>query len=532
MEEAKLLEIYGDVECFKAQWGTKKFVKGPVPIAPNATGNRKGKNGSGGVIVIDVDIREDSPEKSANIERLFDTFPGIKATPTLTIKSKSAKAFHMVYRWPDEYPLPVSSATSDALGKGVEMPSHYMMPNSVVDGVKYDVGNDRPVAVIPTDLALVLMRDTRDTGIQRQVSRRVTNVDSLLSQIANAPDGERNNVWKKIAPALIRELGAELALEEIALVWPGSETQDELRQKVQSTARYIGANPHDAGALSVVIPSWRRHSLLSDLMERVRYGAWSGGGGANDRRVMLALVIKALDDCQLIVKYPVETMCNHIGTKRDTVEASLRRLHESGLISFASSNDTNDGIGWGHYGLIRPVLGCLLHQGEYIINNNISFDGISFRDIPSIKSREYPYQNHGTLEPLSRVWRADGLMGRHGQLFDLVDSGVDTRAKLIKVSGAGKSTVKEAVNRLIEVGLLAEDNRKLRIASDIDAVVSRITKESGVDSRYETVRNRIDSDHTRLANWQDKRAEEESRALAEEAMRYWSDEELRRQSGV
>lgn len=531
MYKKRLKRVYGGVEAYRAKPGTKEYAFGKRRVYPWSTGNRIARNCTGGLIVIDIDVRPDEPDKSADFKSFCEAFPGVRETPTLRIQSRTTGAFHLVYRWPEEYPYPVKSVKPGKLAKGVEVPPQYMLPGSVVDGRKYKAVDRTDPAVIPDSLAIELVNDLRSIESDEVPARRVTPDDevavtALVAQMEQAGPGQTNEVYKAVAPVLVDLLGIDEAEHRLSAVWPGDD--DELRLRLESTEQYItGRGNKRKFRTNWVEYSIRRHNVLCKLMESVLVSPWVGRNATNQRRVMVALVDKALADNHLVIEYPVETMANKLGLKPEVVRRSLRSLRDGGFIGFPSLKGGKSDLG--HVSLLGSVMGGLLLPKGF--NPLMDTTGVPY---------DYPYKSIGPIGPLSPLWRVDGFTGRHGQLFELVNRGVGSRGGLCTSSGASSTTVKDCVTGLVKAGLIEDTDGALRVSGNASERAQAICVESGVHNRYESVKRGINKEHSRLAQWQSDRAAEAQEWLEEMEMREMAvrqvqdedDEQLRQQLGL
>lgn len=518
MKKERLAEVYGDVWCYATQPGSKAFKAGKPRVHPLANGNKAGRNGTGGIVVIDVDIRPDRPDVSANFDSFCAAFPGVAETETMRVTSRTEGAFHLVYSWPEEYPYPAKSiAPGTVLGRGIEMPPYYMLPGSVVDGRKY-TATRHSVKRIPDSLALAILRNDATAAVSERPARRAVDTETqareLLATIASAPPGERNAVYTRVAFPLLGLLGEDEFCERLAEAWPGDDTEDELLQRAKSTVEaYSGGYAEQPSRVVSLGYSRHRHCALVDLVERVRLGRWEGRTAATDRRVMLALALKALAANAVTVDCPVETLAREAGIYPKDVRKALRRLQARELVSFPSRRSDKPSEDYlGTVCLVRPVL-----VGLYGLGGNTPLQTHLENEY------KYPYEAKEVIGPLHPVWRHGRLQGRHAHLFDLIDSGTCTRVELASVSGVGPSTVKDTVARLIESGLVVDGDEGLAVADGVDAVVSDLCADGEVYAVYSRISAAIDKEHDRLDRW---KAETEGINLAVESRRELEDEQL------
>lgn len=523
-DKDRLKSVYGDAECFELKPDSKEFVKGKPRTSPTGEGNRAARNATGERIVIDIDIRPDSPEKSADFEAFCAAFPGVADTPTMRVSSKTTGAFHLVYTWPEEYPFPMKSvAPGTLLGRGVEVPTYYTLPGSVVQGREYTDNGLEP-AVIPDSLALTLLRPNAPAQIieeHQPYAGTGGNAERLLKVISNAAPGERNAAYLKVAFPLLGILGADEFLHRLILAWPGDESEEELEAKVKSTvAAYSGS---DTGkAPREVLYSRHRNDYLVDILNSVRYGSWKGRTAATDRRVMLALALKAVTDNQVVIDYSLDSVACDTGIYPSKVSEAYKRLVKLGCIGFPSKGDYSkiSLAGWSEsLGLLvlREITPTGLSHSNYL-------------DYLEFKARyKYPYRSKSVLPALSPVWRHKELGGRCAQVFDLIDSGVSSRRELASLSGAGGTTVKDSVSRLIELGLVVDAPEGLSVCEDAASVAQGLCNQGEVSEVYQRIREKIAEDYQRRSRYHKQRFAE---ATAVSSMCNPAEQELLEQLGL
>lgn len=195
MQAMKYLGFYLDQDCVLVPgWGkTKKVRKGcehwnladTKRYVDFLKKNAKLKNGTGGLLVVDVD-----PKNGGSIEALRRRFPDLPETRMVQTVTPHPNGFgtHLIFTIPDDVRLKWRG-----LGPGIDVPTAVMLPGSVVvcwDGVErtYELLNDLDPA--PASLTLLAVVDKgEDSGIVRQVEsddEADETVDALVRKFAEA----------------------------------------------------------------------------------------------------------------------------------------------------------------------------------------------------------------------------------------------------------------------------------------------------------------------------------------------------------
>ncbi|MGP5557670.1 bifunctional DNA primase/polymerase [Corynebacterium flavescens] len=475
-----MLDTYRSVEAYACQPGSKSFRKGAPTVSPYSRGNRAAKNGTGNLVVVDID-----PRNGGAIARLFELFPGVKATRTAKTATASRGGVHLVYRLPDGFPV----RTGIDLSPGIEIPRFYMLPMSQVNGHRYML-NEFPVAYCPTDLLAFIANDVSERAVPPVVRATGSHegVQELLATYEQAPPGQRNKLFLETALPVLRALGPEkgaLALEQYN---PGIP-DDEFKHKVNSALRKLESG--DSYLPSREVSKYRDDALV-DLLQAARAGRWEGRTGAVDRAVFLVLAWRAVVRNDFQVDFPPETIATETGFQPKTVRNALERLQNQGRTIRVFDGEA------------RWHLVCSEFT-RYLSKERETYLGEVFGD-----------DSRGWLLPVwDEVWDCDGLTGRHCQIFDLVSLGAGSVTALSEQSGAGKSTVSEAVSALVESGLLVRDGRALRVVDDAVEVAEVLKRDRGGLEHRLRLSEAITRDHERLEKALD--PEKNERRLLEEA---------------
>lgn len=126
----------GGWSSYQTQWYQSKL-----------TGNAMLKNGTGGLLVVDID-----PKNGGSVESLRRRFPDLLDTRTVQTVTPHPDGFgvHLIYTIPDD----VRVATNRRLGVGIDVPHWAMLPGSKFvgdDGIErmYELIDDREPAAAP-----------------------------------------------------------------------------------------------------------------------------------------------------------------------------------------------------------------------------------------------------------------------------------------------------------------------------------------------------------------------------------------------
>lgn len=497
----KYLRFYLDRDCVLVPgWGkTKKVRKGcehwnladTKRYVDFFKRNAKLKNGTGGLLVIDVD-----PKNGGSIDALQRRFPDLPQTRMVQTVTPHPNGFgkHLIFTIPNDVRL-----RWRGLGPGIDVPPAVMLPGSVVicpDGVerKYELLNDLDPAPAPLGLLAVIDKG-EDSGIERQPESGYEadeTVDALVRRFAEAGPGERNDVLLSVAPPVIRMKG-----HEGAALLRGAYTGDDpkwleiaLRGALQ---KYAGAS-----APNTAKPSKYLADALQRVERRARYGLWTGPGGATDRVVLFSILRLCRNEHTLTIGASVRTLSLITGLEPKTVSSATGRLVKAGLVCILQQND--DGT---EYGLIVPGLTTVPSKGESPL-------------------RGFP------VDPLHVVWLGDGLAGRHSQVFDLVSVGIRSAKEISTAGGMGYSTARDVLSRLVAVGLLERDGTAYSVPEGAEQIAEELSRELGGLEKYVRLADRIDEERARP------RGDEvaAARAADDDRRRRDEDKELMRQLGI
>ena len=502
MPPKKYLQFYLDRDCVLIPgWGKTKKVRPGCEHWDLADTKRyvdflkknaKLKNGTGGLLVIDVD-----PKNGGSIEALRRRFPDLPETRMVQTVTPHPNGLgtHLIFTIPDDV-----RPKWRGLGAGIDVPPVVMLPGSVVtcdDQIErtYELLNDLDPA--PASLTLLAVIDKgEDSGIERQAESGYEadeTVDGLVRKFAEAGDGERNAVFLSVAPPVIRLKGHQgAAMLRAAYTGDDPKTLEiALRGALQ---KFAGAAPPNMAK-----PSKYLAEALERVEARALYGSWSGPGGASDRKVLFAILRLCRNGQALAAVASVRTLSLLTGLEPKTVNWATARLVKSEAICILRQDD--DGT---EYGLIVPGLTTVPSKGESPL-------------------RGFP------VDPLDEVWLGDGLSGRHSQVFDLVGVGISSAREISTAGGMGYSTAREVLSRLVHVGLLDKAGKTYSVSDGAAQIAEELSRELGGLEKYVRLAERIDEERARP------RADELAAAIQAEDDRRRRDEdeqELMRQIGI
>lgn len=503
--------IYRKVLMHAAQPGTKKYARGMRRVTIEDEGNKLAKNGTGGVLVVDVDTKN-----GGSVEELSRAFPGVAEKETVVVSTPSG-GVHLVYSLNEYQDGNIRTRTGPLeLVKGVEVPPQYLVPGSTItrdDGSKhtYTIGEIVTPAQCPPDLWAVIADDGEEVEIQSTFNGEYEDVDYWISLWANSGAGEHNDAFTQAAFPVFAKLGIDdgaMALEENDPGW------DNFEHAINSAIRaFQGQAGNTGGTYTVRTPSLTRRIVLDMLMNNAVLGKWSGRGASNDRRVFLQLLERADALSELVINYQVETIATHTGIKPDSVRVSLDRLEEQGRIARCFPDLPH------RINLTSSVLGCyLLFKYPYPPRDRGLDGSFGFRS---------------TIHPLSELWRCDGLTGRHSHLFSLIDNGVVSHTELVKKSGGSKANVSDCLKHLVEAGLISKGEQGFSVSTDVDdEFVNRLCMEKGGYEATAGVKYRIRQSHERLDAWKAEQERKNNHNLRSAMERPHEEAELHRQIGL
>jgi hypothetical protein len=454
--------------------------------------NAKLVNGTGGLLVVDID-----PKNGGSVELLRRRFPDLAETRTVSTVTPhpDGPGVHLIFSIPTD----VKVATNRGLGTGIDVPHSVMLPGSVVeldDGTegKYEVVADIEPAPAPLALIAAVARGYReilDEGPEHVAEVEDDGlVEHLVEQFADAGDGERNEVYTKVAPVVIGLKGEEGA-DMLRLAYTGAD-HHWLESALSSTlGKYDGVRPDR----TVVKPSRYVVDALRATEAEALWGSWPGKTGASDRKVMLAIVEACSARGSMTVKASVRSLALATGLEPKTAGMAAGRLIESGRLFVVKTSED----GTPEY---APKVG----------------------ETTTVPSKGIPIG----IPSLSEVWLSDGLGGRCSQVFDLVGIGYRRATPVAKAGGMGIDAARDALASLVEAGLVIRNGLDHSIARDAVEVADQLSKERGGLLRWIKLEERIRDERARP------RGDEVAAAKAADDERHGREEhdELMRQLGV
>lgn len=380
--------IYTGCELVKLQPGTKKIMAGSPPATVDYPGNAAARNGTGGLIVIDIDGKN-----GGSFQTLFKAVPEIRQAPTTVVTTASPESYHLVYRLPKRF----NPRTGIRLvTSGVEVPTWYTLPGSVVDGVTYRLDSKYPVADAPGQL-LELLEHGTTTAAEEYEATGTGDAEPLLRRLADSPPGERNSTFLEVAFPVLGILGPDAGALELEHAWPGDEA--EILHKINSALERW-----DTGHTSARRISRARARRIDTALARAVFGPWRGKAGTVQRRVFHAIARRCYQHNELTVSYATGSIAVDTGTYPHRVAKALVALEDSGLILSGDGYRT-------------------LVLGE--------------------ESGDYPEPLGGSplLDPNHPVWLSEELRARHSQVFAYHLAGVDSATRIAEGSGLSRRSV-------------------------------------------------------------------------------------------
>lgn len=379
------------------------------------TKNAKVRNGTGGLLIVDVD-----PKNGGSVESLRQRFPGLpdtRAVNTVT-QHPAGPGVHLIFTIPGD----VVVATNRSLGTGIDVPDAVMLPGSIArcdDGIdrRYTLFND--IEPAPAPLALIAAVD------KGQESGRASAVDVdedgivgvLVRRFADAGPGERNAVFLEVALPVLRAKGDEGA-DLLRYAYSGDD-DEELEQMLNSAMQKVGMSASPMSRLR----SRYVDEVLQWVTEDTRYGQWSN---ASDRKVMFAVVSMCSSLGSMTTPaVSFRDLVLQTGLETKTVSASVSRLIESGRLYVVRTTDD----GPREY---TPKVG----------------------EMTTVTSKGTAPPKGLLVDPLHEVWSSSGLTGRASHVFDLVDVGYRKASQVAAAGGMGRDTARDALRTLVDVGLL------------------------------------------------------------------------------
>lgn len=475
----RYLDFYLDHGCtvVPCRPGTKQIVKGCGEwTAADSRGNRDRlignaamRNGTGGLLVVDIDAKH-----GGTVEQFGDRFDA--DTDTLIVqtvsKGEHGLGVQLVYTIPDGFRIKPGVLVSGDDGPMVEVAPWAMLPGSRARGSnvfepdppmrQYIVVNDRePIPAPEQLLAVVEKLVPSDTAVVENAADGDvrTKLVHHLQQIESAGPGERNarfvaHVLPVIRLAALAGVDHRMLLTE-AYERSGGTDLRWLDDAIKSSERFADSEPVSAARLG---------DLATDRLDRIeswaRLAPWPGRSGPSDRRVFLAIVRLCREQQRTSTSWGTRRISVEAGLSRPAVKDSLERLEHDGLLETAEQ---------GAYVDRRPVL---RHGGgtPHILTKG---------SIPLTSGKNM------CVSPLHVVWSSPkrddvvGLNGRHGQLFDLVCAGLDTARALADYTGVRQDSIRRTLARVVEVGLLVQSGLQYAPGDDAAEMANRLAVELG-----------------------------------------------------
>lgn len=496
------LDFYLDRGCVVVPClpGTKKIRKGAGEWTPDHSKTRRDeltrnaavRNGTGGVLVVDVDAKN-----GGSLELMAKRFPGSTVTRTIQTVSPGEDGrlgAQLIYALPEAFKIRSSVLVRNDAGQPmIEVAAFAMVPGSRArgsDGVMrtYEVVHDLAASPPPEELLAAVEGRTAveaDTLWAEEIapSQARAMLDKLTGFIASAGYGQRNEVFTRYALVAVRlcTMLGEDAQDVLTTAYEVSGGSDSswVKSAVRSAVRLAG---NDAGGWAVLGPM--ASARLIGMRNKGRLAAWPGKPGASDRRVFLALIGACIDQYRDETTMSTRKLAVRAGVTRETVEASLKRLEAAGRVE---SRKLGDSV------VRRPVL--LPDDPIHILS-------------PLLVSGNPPTGSISQIDPLHVVWSSPmtpeghGLDGRHGQLFDLVCAGLTTARALADHTGSRSDSVSRTLVRLVEVGLLVKSGADYAPAEDASTLMNRLALELGA---AEVCARREDQYRDELQGWDEYR---------------------------
>lgn len=318
-----------------------------------------------------------------------------------------------------------------------------------------------------------------------------------MGKFAGAGPGERNTVFLKVAPVVIRSRGAAGAAMPRA-AYPGDDDAWlELALK-NAVRKYAGS-----AAPNAVVPSKYTAEALRQVAQEARYGAWKGATGANDRKVLLGVVWMCQDRGTMTAVASVRTLALLTGLEPKTVGSAVKRLIDSGRL-FVVGTDAD------RVPEYAPVVG----------------------ELTTVVSKEESPLRGFLVDPLGDVWLADGLTGRHCHVFDLVDAGVCRTKQIATAGGMGNDTARDALKVLVDCGMLVKQGTVYAVPADVVEIAERLAVEGGGVEKQAKLTARIREERARPRGDAAPATDGADADDTDDELRRWHEEELMRQSGL
>jgi Bifunctional DNA primase/polymerase, N-terminal len=454
-------------------------------------GNAKVRNGTGGLLIVDID-----PKNGGSVESLRQRFPGLPDTRTVKTVTQdlAGPGVHLIFAIPSD----VAVAANRPLGTGIDVPVDAMLPGSVFRG---DDGLDRTYTLVndvepaPPPLALIAAVD------KGQESEQTTPLDpgdsekivaTLLKKLAAAGPGERNPVFTQVALPILRAKGDEGA-DLLRYAYPGDDHK-EFEQMLNSAMQKLGMSVSPMSRLrSRYVDEW-----LQSATEDARYGKWTH---ASDRKVMFAVVSACSSTGGTTTPlFSLRDLAERSGIETKTVRTSVSRLIASGRLYVVRTADD----GPREY---SPIVG----------------------EMTTVDSKGATPLKGLLVDPVHDVWLSDGLTGRASHVFDLVDVGNRKASLVAAAGGMGRDTARDALTALVNVGLLEKEGTAYTVPADVVDIADRVAMERGGLERALRLADRIQEERARPRGDAVPRVAEES---DDDRRRREEDEELMRQVGM
>jgi hypothetical protein len=421
--------------------------------------NAKVRNGTGGLLIVDVD-----PKNGGSVASLRQRFPDLPETRTIhtVTQHPDGPGVHLIFTIPDD----VAVATNRPLGTGIDVPDTAMLPGSYVkcdDGIvrMYTLVND--VEPAPAPLALIAAVDNgQESGAATPVDLDDADgiVSALVRRFAEAGPGRRNAVFREVALPVLRAKGDEGA-DLLRYAYSGDD-DEELEQMLNSAMQKAGMSASPMSRLR----SRYVQEVLRQVNQDVRYGLWSN---ASDRKVMFAEV----------------SICSSLG-RMTTPAVSFRDL------ALVSGIETKT---------VGIAVSRLIESGRLYVGRTAD-DGL--REYTPIVGEMTTVVSKGTaplrgllVDPLHHVWLSSGLTGRASHVFDLVDIGYRKAFQIAEAGGMKRDTVRDALRTLVDVGLLEKDGTAYSVPADVVDIADRLAVERGGLERSIRLEDRIRKERAR-----------------------------------
>lgn len=440
-----------------------------------ASGNAAMVNGSGGVLVVDVD-----PKNGADI---FDTFlldlPDTRKIQTVT-KTTHGFGYHLVFTLPDGFEVRTTT-----LSEGIEVPFWVMLPGSSVftfdehsyqsGDYTYQIVDDREPVEAPLSLLMEVQKGEAlpvDAPEMDPVQAQA-QLNASMQRLESAGDGERNSVFLAVALPILQAaavLGKDgERLLSYAYSRSGGSDWPTFRAQVKSAQRRLA----QGGATVRGLPSLLAAEL--DHLEAVAIVApWRGRTGHTDRKVYLALIEGCRKQGRNDTSYGAKWLADVAGLNRVATSNALERLEKAGPTACHVNSDG--------FTTRRPLDPSPANPGE----------GGNIYPLPLKKGRFSPH-------PLHPLWCSDGLTGRHGHVLDLICHGLTTVAGIAEYLSTDKKTVRDTVKPLDRHGLIVKTAPgTYDPAEDLSALADRLAVELGGKSKREARHARFEVDRK---NW-------------------------------